>query len=233
MEKPFLNHSFTACLLKNNHIFIGNNEKTESIRIYDFKGNKIKDITINKNYGFHSIQSFYDKKLKKNFVLLHSYKKISSFNYDENKLYQTYYKKEKETKGGAYFELIINEYENIVKLIGANSSLNMNPILYDIIIWNFHTGEKIKVIRSEERLSPILLWNNEILFAIKTAYMINDNEDSSMSLVDLKNEEIIDNIIDFKKNQVHILKKIFHPNYGECLLVKGFNFKISLWKIKQ
>ena len=75
----------------------------------------------------------------------------------------------------------------------------------------------------ENRLSSICLWNNKYLFV--------GCGDNSIRLMDLKNESIVN---EFKngKEGAFTLRKMFIPNYGNCLLSQGSDSCIIIiWAI--
>ena len=54
-------------------------------------------------------------------------------------------------------------------------------------------------------------------------------ENKSIKLVDLKNRKIIKNLTGHT-NDVVTIRKIFIPEYGECLISQGWNEeKIKIW----
>jgi len=217
-------------LIDNNEIFIiigrANLFYTEiitpedEIRVYDLKGNKIKEIK-NSNKVTYNISSYYDNKLNKIFIIGADRKFINSYDYNENKLYYKYgCKDEKEEnedidnyESSSIFR--INSKEELVELIYLDG--------YSIInIWNFHSGELlIKLAIDKIFIYDIFLWNKKYLFL-----GCNDN---TIKLIELDNYKIIKTL--FGHNDiVHNITKIIHPKFGECLLSQGKNIdEILLW----
>ena len=92
-----------------------------------------------------------------------------------------------------------------------------------IRIWNFHSGNLIKKIEICKRtpLVSMCLWNKNYLFVSCVDYTIK--------LVDFKNYNFIKSFHGHN-NEVCTLKKIIHPNHGECLLSQGLcNEQIKMW----
>ena len=203
----------SACFLNNNnqnYIITSNfSNKNNPIKVFDFKGNKIKEIN-NSNDKTYIIDIYYDKKLFKNFIITGNLGNVKSYDYNENKIYHKY----SDSNNSAYFSIIINDKDNIIKLIGSNTS-------GFILIWNFHSGKllnKIKVIN--KGLYGVCLWNSDFLFV--GCY------DHSIKLIDLNKGKIIKSF-DGHNKAVITIKKIICPEYGECLITQGLN-DIILWK---
>ena len=90
-----------------------------------------------------------------------------------------------------------------------------------IIIWNFHTGEKIKKIKVATVVFGMCLWSSNFIFV--------GCEDNSIKLVDINEGKIL-KVLDGHKSMVINVKKRNIPIYGECLISKGsVNDKIIIW----
>ena len=204
----------SACFLNdNNQLFIASSSDnwnySESIKIYDFNGNKIKEIDESKQSTYF-ISNYYDKKLSKNYILTGNDGYVKSFDYDNNEIYHIY-----KDKGNQFHNsIVVNQNEEIIKLIESCEDGKIR-------IWNFHTGtllNKIKI--NNNRLYGICLWNNNYLFIGGTNGII---------LLELNNGTILENLTE-KNNCVVTIKKIMHPIYGECLLSQNvLNSSIKLW----
>ena len=209
----------SACFLNNNNqIFIiacnHNNFGDELILVYDFKGNKEKQIN-NSNEETYYIEVYYDDNLSKNYILIGNEKGIKSFDYNENKIYHKYYEYKKESD---HMDIIINKKNKVIELIDSCGDGN-------ILIWDFHTALLLKKIEvCNKGLRKICKWNEEYIFV--------GCEDQSIKLVNLNNGEIIKEL-KCHKNKVLTIKSIFHPKYGKCLISQGANdANIKLWIIK-
>ena len=92
----------------------------------------------------------------------------------------------------------------------------------NIRIWNFHSGkllEKIKV--SNCRLFSICIWNED--------YILIGCENKSIIIVELQNRKIIKKLTGHT-NDVVTIRKIYIPEYGECLISQRWNEgKIKIW----
>ena len=87
----------SACFINDNNksyiitcFAIYNTNESEPIKVFDFKGNKIKEINDSKDNAFY-IDNYYDNDLHKNFILTGNLGYIKSYDYDENKIYHKYY----------------------------------------------------------------------------------------------------------------------------------------------
>ena len=182
---------------------IGENRK--SIKIYDFKGKTIKEIN-DCNEGVYFMDIYFDKKSSKKYILAGHNGSVSSFDYEENKLYHRYNKKDNRE----HICIIINDKEDNIKLIESTHE--------KIRIWDFHQGNCLNVI-NKKNLKAICMWNKYYLFA--------SSLDGKLYLYSLKTREIVNKIEE--KNLVAI-KKIIHPQYGECLISQGWDKdKIKIW----
>ena len=87
----------SGCLLRDkNQIYIITSNKTisilqkaESIKVFDFKGNNIKNIN-NSNEGTIFIDTYSDKKLSKIFIIACTSDYCKSYDYDKNEIYHKY-----------------------------------------------------------------------------------------------------------------------------------------------
>ena len=205
---------FSACILNHNNLnyIVTSNanykEIYENIKIFNFNGDKIKEIN-NSNEQTYSIASYYDNNLKKNYIITSNNGSAKSYDYDNNQLYFKYYDNDN-NNNNRHFSLIINVGEDkIIKLIESGDDGNIR-------IWNFHTGIiiiKIKV--CDNFINGVCLWDNKHLF-VTCDY-------KSIKLIDIKRGIIIKNLIGQYDNTISI-KKIFHPYYGECLISQGYNY---------
>ena len=189
-------------------------QKSEKIKIFDFYGEYVKDIS-NSNEDTYFIDCYYDTKLNKYFILTGNISYVKSYDYKENKLYFKY--ADKGNKDG-HDSIIVDNSKEMIKLIESSGDGFVR-------IWKFHTGEllnKIKIGKNE--LRGLCLWNSNYLFVGCT--------DNSIKLVELKNGIIIKSLTGLN-NEVCTIKKIVHPTFGECILTQGWeNDQIKLWVTK-
>jgi len=214
----------SACLFNNNsqNYIITCNAKYEDdkepIKVFDFKGNQIKEINDSYDYAFY-IDIYYDNYLSKNYIITGNIDYAKSYDYNENKLYHKYCdNKINNDVDHSHFSIIMNKKKEVIELIGSSCDGNIR-------IWNFHSSlllNKIKV--SNRILREICLWNKEYLFA--------GCDDKKIKLIDLNSGKIIKEL-KAHKDKVLSIKTIIHPKYGECLISQGAgNSSIKLWAIK-
>ena len=193
-------------LSENNTIYIitscayGNNEY---IKIFNKKGIKIKEIKESAESAYF-IDFYFDINLSKNYIIVGNNGFIKSYDYDNNTIYHQYNDNDK----NRHCSIIINDKEEIVKLIDSSYDGNIR-------IWDFHSGQLLNKIKLSKngQLIGICLWDNENLFV--------ECGDKSIKLIDLRNGLIKSNLNDFK-NKVLCIKKVIHPQYGECLISQEY-----------
>ena len=205
----------SACFLEDNkNIFIvvsnsNNFDKVKPIRLYDLKGNQIKEINNSKDDTYF-IDTYYDKTLKKNYIITGNYYDVKSYDYNENKLYYKY----SDQFSKDHYCAIINDKEEIIKLIESSKEGNVR-------VWDFHTGKLLSTIKvSDNRLFDLCLWDSK--------YLLVGCGEEIIKLIDLKIGKKVKTLHDF--NSVISLKKVKHPQYGECLISQGNEIEqIMLW----
>ena len=207
----------SACFLhdNNNYYIITSNysDNSELLKVFDLNGNKVKEL---KNSGDDAsfIDTYYDIKLNKNYIVTGNIGYVKSYDYIEEKLYHEYRENDLED----HCSIIIFDKDEIIKMIESSGDGNIR-------IWNFHTGELLqKLTITKKRLFGMCLWDDEYLFV--------GCEDKTIKLIEIKSGEIINNLIGYNK-VILTIKKIMHPKYGKCLLSQGnYNNQIKLWANK-
>ena len=210
----------SACIIKDNnenYIITSNSSNSmysasDPIKIFDFKGNKIKEIE-NSNKRTFFIDNYYDNKTSVNYIIAANAGYAMTYNYNINKIYHKY------SYNSDYDEIHsmkIDNTENMVKLIAACGDGNIR-------IWDFHLGILLNQINCNSYLNSICLWDNEYAFV--------GCDNTMIKLVNLKTGEIIKDLIGHN-NYILDIQKIIHPKYGECLLSQGYqDDQIKLWVI--
>lgn len=206
----------SACFLHYSNMYYivasSYSQTNDILKVYDLSGNKIQEI--NDSYGSVSfVDTFYDIKTCKNYIITGNLGSIKSFDYKENKLYHIY----SDNYYNDHCSIIINckKYSNLVRLIESSCD-------GVIRLWNFHTGVLLKRIKIyDKKLMGICLWSDNYIFV--------GCEDKTIKLVDIKKGEIINNLIGYNSPVLNI-KKITHPKYGDCIISQGFkDNQIKLW----
>ena len=208
---------YSSCFLMDeihskNYIISVNSEK-ENLKIFDFSGKKLNEIN---NAGDRSllVDSFYNSKNKKYYIVVGSEKFIVSYNFPERTVFHKY-NESKSTSWHANF--IISTKDKEVKLIESDHNGYIR-------IWDFNKGELLKKIFLEKRkkVRAICLWSYKYLFV--------SAEDKKIKLLDLENNYEIDSL---KVNDIiFILKKVESKKLGECLIFQGKidNGQIKKWR---
>lgn len=198
---------FSACLLtENNSNYIitscayGINEP---IKLFDMNNIKIKEIN-ESNDNVYFIDTFYDKILSINFIIVGCNGFIKSFDYNNNQIYKKY----NDNDNNRHCSIIIDNNEEKIKMFESSYDGNLR-------IWDFHEGKLLNKIKicDNSWLFGLCLWDNEHLFI--------GCGDKSIKVVELKNGTINANFNVFN-NKVLCIKKLIHPLYGECLISQGY-----------
>ena len=194
-----------------NQFFILSNSlsENEDINVYNIKGTLIKKLDSSAG-EIRNIDNYYDNDLSKNFVIVIYNNHISSFDFNINKFYRSYFNLE-----GYVYSLIIdkNKNKNKTKLIISCHTY--------IIIWDFHSGNmENKIFVCKRILRSVCPWNDEYYFT----------GGSTIKLVNINNKKITK--LSKYLGLISSIKKYKHPQYDECLITKSFH-NIKLWRIEK
>jgi len=214
---------YAACLLNNKNKFyvIASNNNylgtPELMRCFDLRGNKIKEIN-NSNDDTYYMDTYFDPKLSKNYIITGNNKHVKSFDYYENTIYQKYSDRFKYD----HSSVVITKEDELTKLIESCTDGHVR-------IFNFHTGDLLKKIRISYHytnyLFGICLWSNK--------YLLVGCKDCTIKIIDLKKGKIVKQL-KRHDDSVLTLKKIFIPKYGDCLISQGFDEgELKLWAFKE
>ena len=151
----------SACFFsKDDNIYIitsncNSNYPVESIKIFDFKGNKIKELDDSLEFTYF-IDIYEDKIKNKSYIITGNKGYSKSYDYDDNKVYHKYVDKNDNKK--CHMSIIIDDTEEITKMIESSCVGN-------VIVWNFHSGDLIKIINiNDEWLYGIGIIEKNILY---------------------------------------------------------------------
>ena len=195
---------------------------SQPLKIYDLKGNFIKEIPDSKSKTFF-LDIFEDIKNSKKYIISVNKEFITSFDYEKNSLYKKYSDKPKGEKkinfDGYFYSSVINilDDNNVQLIVSGDDGF--------IRIWDFHQGNLIKKIETDKNcIYSLCLWNESYLFGA--------SEDATIKLIDLNAGVIIKELKAHNK-MVCTIKKIIHPYFGECLISQGFRKdQILIWRNK-
>ena len=189
-------------ILSTNYNMLEQLDISEPIKIFNFKGEKINEINDSNKKTFF-IDTYYDSDNLINYIITGNLYYVKSYNYNINQVYHKYY----DSDTGCHISIIVYNEEGIIKLIESCSDGNIR-------IWDFHSAELINKIRvDDDWLFGICLWNKQYLFV--------GCKDKTIRLVDIKDRYII-KYLEGPNSGVFTIKKINHPNFGECLLSQGY-----------
>jgi len=184
--------------------------------IYDLDGKKIKEINTNDNDYLNSVDSFYDEKLSKNFILLGFYNYALSYDYNENKVFKKYEANSK----SSFYKIFINKKKEIYELITLEK--------HNIRIWDFHSGAFLKDINL--KFNEEILDLNSMFFLNNRFILVGCYE--KIILFDLEEENIIKSFFAHGHADITNISKFRHPKYGECLITRSSSEIIKCWIIK-
>ena len=207
---------FSACLLLNeysSHSYIVTSCVNDFMKLYDLSG-KYKFSFGCKDINTFFVNSYFDIKNKKYYVINGNGIDVRSYNAKDGQLYNRYQGLPRSFHTGAV--IYETKTEIILVEIDGNGYIRM---------WNFHTAELIKAIFTSSflNLRGICLWNYK--------YLIVGANDHQIKIVDIKQGKISKS---FKEHTATIctLEKINSKLYGECLLSQGMDGAIKLWSTK-
>ena len=213
---------FSACFIydeiENKNMIItssDNYSNSEKIKIFDFNGNKIKELN-DSNHRTYFIDTFYDIYKKEYFIVTGIEKGVISYRYKDSKLYHEYFE--------GNDDIFLNDHDCVI-IVHDKGITKMFESCEDgcIRIWDFHSVQLLnKIIVSENRLYGLCLWNKDFLFV--------SCDDDTLKLIDLKKNFVINNI----KTESLIVntKKMNHDIYKESLITQDWRNQIKLWTIK-
>ena len=200
---------FSACLLQENSTnyivtscAYGNNE---SIKIFDMNSNKIKELNDSTD-SVYFMDIYYDQESSINYIIVGSNGLIKSYDYSNDKIYHKY----NDNSKNRHCSIIIknNDSDKIIKLIDSCFDGNIR-------MWDFHSGKLLNKIGLYDNIWSIgmCLWGDDYLFV--------GCGDKSIKVIHLKKGLIEANLNGFK-NKVLCVKKIIHPQFGECIISQGY-----------
>ena len=208
-ESIYNKRGMNSCILnnKNQNFIITSNYYSDCFRIYDFNGNKIKNIKTPNAINIE-IETYQD------YIISGNINCCTTYNFNTKKF------KKYETNKDMLFQLgNIVAYKNKK---GANiliAKCEDNLKNYNIFIWDFKPCLPInkivfKIITYD---SGLRLWN-ENYFIVGTGFLLKIFDISKNKFIkEIKSTEIIYNY-----------KKIAHPKYGECLMLIDSNNTIKI-----
>ena len=206
----------SACNLnENNNIYIITSNcniigESEKIKIFDLEGKIINQIN-DSNENIYYLDTLYDTKNKKIYLLTGNMNYIKSYDYYKNNLYHKYF----DNESGIHISIKINEINNLFTLVESCT--------YGLIrIWNFHSAELLNKIKIDnDWIFGICLWDKNYVF-VACKYKL-------IKLVNLE-KGIIEKNLEGHNSGVFTIQKLEHPKFGKCLISQGYeDDQIKLW----
>ena len=223
----------SACIFKDNNqnLIITSNDtendmneeqdtnlNPEPIKIYDFNGNKIKELNDSKLIAY-IVDTYYNTKKKKTYIITGNKGFIQSYDYEKNKRYlrfSEYPKNINETEYGNC-SFIVNHYKNMTRLFETCWDGNIR-------IWNFDIGELIFKMKINCMQGICLSDNNKYLYV---------GCENNITIINLKKRKKFKSFKAHKnKKEILTIKRISHPKKGEILISQGAeDGQIRFWSI--
>ena len=232
----------SICFLNNDndiHLIIRSVDcpQNQLIHIYNLRKEKIKEINNNKLRNYF-IDTFYDDKFSKNYIIISTNADIRALDYNDNKIIKHYTPvNEQPIKVTSIKNIEINRklhfddnhiirdvsYSQgplyvIVKKCGKITKLIASTKENIVKIWNFHSTELLSEINiSKATIKSICLWDEENLL-IGTG--------GGLKLIDLNKNKHVKNFLDI----VDIVRMDICtiPKYGKCLITANYK-EMNLW----
>ena len=212
--------------LENNQIYICQAYKCFQrgefpIKVLDFNGKIIKEFDKYKSSSDIPcyLDTFYDTKYSKIYIISGGIDKIKSYDFEDNKLYHIYVNTTNE-RYSEFHNLVVKKYGEKIKLIGYDC--------FSILIWDFHLGDLLDKIE----------WENSLFYGmclINDYYLVMGG--FKLEVFDLKSKKSIQEIEDHNQ-YIILVKMINHPNYGKMLFTQGRTndipkrSPIETWRVK-
>ena len=153
--------------------------------------------------------------MSKNFIVTGNDYYIKSYDFNQNKIYYIYFDNNIKEN---HINIFIEKKDEVIKLIEASE-------IGIIRIWNFHSSLLLFKISFNIKINCICFWNIEYIFI--------GCIDKTIKLIDIKRKTIIKNYKGHN-NRVVSIKKIYHPQYGDCLISQNLLIgKLKIWCIKK
>ena len=207
----FLNYNFQNFIVTSNYDEFS---YLEHIKVFDFKGQKIKEIKKSNEPTF-IIESYFDDNFNfQYYIITGNLNYVKSYNYHDNELYHKYIDG---NKSGYHYSIVIYNHNSVIKLIESCEDGNVR-------IWHFHGGLLLKKINvCEENINGLSLYNEKYVFVA--------NDERNIELVDLDEGCVIKKYY-AHSNEVINLKIINHPKNGNILISQAYEEEeIKIWSI--
>jgi hypothetical protein len=193
-----------------------NDIQNSATKIYSLDNGEFINYINESNYdNIYYLLLWHNKKNNNNYLIQFSYKKILINNLDikNNELYA---KLSQEPENEHYSGFLYSK-EDVEYLCTSC----YNGFIH---IWDLYNKKNISIIDTKTILCHIIQWNEK--YAIAASY-----ENKSFIIIDLEEKKIYNDINVEHTLEVKCVKKMIHPDFGECLLTAGRDNIIKLWTL--
>ncbi len=189
---------------------------SDYVKIWGINGNLIKNINKTNNNEVYLVDTYYDNKEYKYYLITGEMKCVRTYDLNTHQLFRTY------SDNNSFSEHVCAFIYTPAKVAGL-TKLVESEFYGSVRIWNFHNGNMIKKMDICRRIPLIsmCLWNEN--------YLLVSCADNTIKLIDFKNNVFIKSFSGHN-NEVCTIQKIIHPTHGECLISQGLaNEQIKMW----
>ena len=205
---------------KDNYIITSINNTSKDIyksgtKIYSLNdGNFNKCIDKSNEIKVLYLLSWYNNKNNQYYIIQFGNENIVINSLLKNELYsEIIQKSESFHYGGFIYKKYNHEY---LLYCSKNGYINL---------WDLYKKNSFKSIKSDNcKLMSFIKWNDK--------YAIASDLNNSIIIIDLERLKIVHKIYECHTESVKCIKRIYLPNYGECLLSSGKDEVIKLWTIQ-
>jgi len=211
--------------------------QTQLIHIYNLRGEKIKEIN-NKKVQNYFVDTFYDDKFSKNYLIISTNADIRAIDYNDTKNMKHYTPvNEEPIKVTTIKNIEINRklhlddnhvirdvryaegpHYILVKKCGNITKLFAGMKENTVKIWNFHSAQLLSEINiSKSTIKGLSLWDEENLLV---------GTGSGLKLVDLNKNKLAKSYVDIANIARMDICTI--PKYGKCLVTSSYQV-MNLW----
>ena len=207
-KKEFFIYSINFIYLnnENNNYIVTSCFNDNNLKLFNFNGNFIKSFCNCVKVKY--IESFYDSKNKQNFIIISNFEGISSFYFENGKLYHNYFNNQNNEN-----IFILKEINNKIYLFFSNK--------ISISIFDFHSGEFIKQLNCKDIIS-MLIWNdNYLILSGKKLYLLNLNALNEIKCI--SDQKIL--------NSYNLIKVNINNNQEYIYQLLEYKNGINIWKV--
>ena len=212
---------YSACFLtynSENFIITSNYDEfghSEYLKIFNFKGQKVKEIKKSNEPTF-LVENYFDDVFNcHNYIITGNLNYVKAYIFNKNELYHK------------YFDGCINGYHYCIIIINQNGVVKLMESCEDgnIRIWHFHCCKLLMRIKvCKENINGMSLYNDKYVFV--------GSDNQYIKLVNIEDGSIIKKLHAHPKEVLN-LKIIFNSKYGDILISQAYEEdQIRIWTIE-